>query len=557
MLFVTTRESRRAAVLRKYEDPSVWETTKEDVMIRRNDGYAAVEKWMKEKHIDLCSIQDGEVIGDTEVLMNLSTYMQTVKCTANTNVYILDLKNFERLVGKRNPHTMNIMRESVKAKLKTRAEMKNGEHIPFLNFLHCKLNEQTLPPPKELPPLKTSKSLPDNDTRKLYLLKAFKEGKAPLVEPLVPGGVYYKSLMKYKAVKRETIRKEEETSSPTGVPTKRRVSKPRRQPRSIMAIRASLQEMMAAEILEYENEHAKKKMKSKFGSTTSVAKSNASSLPSLSHRENKQEKENKPHISFDRSIAGQTNQESFISLLNQKTAPGKGNEDSNKRSQKPKFTSTPRSNSVESTPQEILEVEKAQKRPQNKPVLITEMTPRKDIDLPELPAIKEEQTQEEIHLNSSNHQRKKSNFEFSSSQNKKSNKVPELKLPKINTNNNHSVRDVSLDNSFSSTYADKNDHVTTLPSIPVATLNSEDENPKPSKWSSAMKFVNETVQQNLAQNALDTSTDGGPNDHEFQNESIKLIERKIDAFNIKYGGKAKRLPTLAKFSLDVSVTVNL
>lgn len=65
------REARRAAILRKYEDPSVWETKPEELVIRREQGYAAIEKKMKENHISLCSVQNKEVLGDLEILINL------------------------------------------------------------------------------------------------------------------------------------------------------------------------------------------------------------------------------------------------------------------------------------------------------------------------------------------------------------------------------------------------------------------------------------------------------------------------------------------------------
>lgn len=40
-------------------------------MIRREQGYAAIEKKMKENHINLCSVQSKEVLGDVEMLINL------------------------------------------------------------------------------------------------------------------------------------------------------------------------------------------------------------------------------------------------------------------------------------------------------------------------------------------------------------------------------------------------------------------------------------------------------------------------------------------------------
>ena len=77
--------------------------------------------------------------------------MQTVRCTANTQCFVLDTKNFERLVGKKNnPQTMDVIREYVKAKLHTRMNMRNADLIPFLGYLHQKLTEQLLPPIKKV-----------------------------------------------------------------------------------------------------------------------------------------------------------------------------------------------------------------------------------------------------------------------------------------------------------------------------------------------------------------------------------------------------------------------
>ena len=80
-----------------------------------------------------------------------STYMQTVRCTSNTTCFVLDTKNFERLVSKKNnPQTMDVMREYVKSKLHTRMNMRNADLIPLLGYLHQNLTEQLLPPTKKV-----------------------------------------------------------------------------------------------------------------------------------------------------------------------------------------------------------------------------------------------------------------------------------------------------------------------------------------------------------------------------------------------------------------------
>ena len=61
----------------------------EDIMIRRNEGYAAIEKHMQEKKISLCTVQAKEVLGDVETLLGLRyscTYMHSyIVVSACTN----------------------------------------------------------------------------------------------------------------------------------------------------------------------------------------------------------------------------------------------------------------------------------------------------------------------------------------------------------------------------------------------------------------------------------------------------------------------------------------
>ncbi|KAH3718162.1 hypothetical protein DPMN_060961 [Dreissena polymorpha] len=61
---------------KRVEDPSVWDTKPEDLVIHREQGYAAIEKHMKESHINLCSVQSKEVLGDIETLLNLWLVLQ-------------------------------------------------------------------------------------------------------------------------------------------------------------------------------------------------------------------------------------------------------------------------------------------------------------------------------------------------------------------------------------------------------------------------------------------------------------------------------------------------
>ena len=55
--------------------------------------------------------------GDAEFVLELKTYLQTVECTESCEVYILNMKNYERLVTKRNSKTIDLLRQHAQVKL--------------------------------------------------------------------------------------------------------------------------------------------------------------------------------------------------------------------------------------------------------------------------------------------------------------------------------------------------------------------------------------------------------------------------------------------------------
>lgn len=249
-----TRESRKKAILRSYQDPAVLPTKSDHVIVRRTEGYAAMEKRIKNQSIQLCGIQSLDVVGDIEILCGLNSYMQSLVCTTNTDVYVLDMKNFDRLVGKRNPTVLEMMKTYVESKLRTRMEQKQGHQIPLLQFLHIKLTATSLPTSKKLPPLKTTKKLPDQQFQNDHLVQCYLEGKAPLVNPHVPGALYYKELMHEKARIRENIKQRNAFNERRYLKTKN-TKRAKRKPRSIMEIREALKQMMDTEVVAM-NEHA-------------------------------------------------------------------------------------------------------------------------------------------------------------------------------------------------------------------------------------------------------------------------------------------------------------
>ncbi|XP_041366460.1 uncharacterized protein LOC121381280 [Gigantopelta aegis] len=269
------RESRKNAIIKKYQDPAVIRTKADHVLIRRKEGYAAMEKAIQHKSVSLCEVSKGEIFGDVEILFNLPTYHQTVVCTTETDVFVLDMKNFDRLVSRRNKQTLDAMRLHTESMLRTRKILRTGKEIPLLEYLHFKINENIQPQSfKKLPPLETKKTIPDKETEQLRMLENFRAGKGPLVESYVPGTEYYKDLMREKARLRENIRKRGSFGlEQKGVQTK--IKMPRvRKARSRREIVNSLREMMDADLLLF-NRRFKKKASSESsnpGSTRRTSK---------------------------------------------------------------------------------------------------------------------------------------------------------------------------------------------------------------------------------------------------------------------------------------------
>lgn len=58
--------------------------------------------------------------GDIEVLMELTTYLQTSTCTQRTEVLVLETRHFERLFTRRHPRTVDRMKEDLMTRLQFR-----------------------------------------------------------------------------------------------------------------------------------------------------------------------------------------------------------------------------------------------------------------------------------------------------------------------------------------------------------------------------------------------------------------------------------------------------
>ncbi|XP_069118180.1 uncharacterized protein [Argopecten irradians] len=163
--------------------------TQHQIQIRRKEGYAAAEKRVMNRTVELCCIESNDVVGDIEMVMELERSTCTVHCTENTTVMVLDTKNYDRLIAKKNMHTIRKLCKSALQKVLCRANSGKGSQVPLLDILQKKLQEK-------LPSKDESNIKPKTDRTKSVvmdqLIQFFLKDKAPLIEPCVPNSLYYR-----------------------------------------------------------------------------------------------------------------------------------------------------------------------------------------------------------------------------------------------------------------------------------------------------------------------------------------------------------------------------
>lgn len=71
--------------------------------------------------------------GDVELSTNLPSYMQSVICEQETEAFVIDLRNYDRLVTRRHAFTGRVIAQNALLKLANRAL--RFSHIPLLSLL--------------------------------------------------------------------------------------------------------------------------------------------------------------------------------------------------------------------------------------------------------------------------------------------------------------------------------------------------------------------------------------------------------------------------------------
>ena len=130
--------------------------------------------------------------GDIETLLELETYMQTAKCTQRTEVLVLEMKHFDRLLVKRNPRTIDVMKLCLDLRIRSRMSSHNNLHVPLLAHLHEHVS-QFQRQYSEREQSKRGKVPSERQSRKTIseYYDAFIPPPGPLIDMYGPGTVFH------------------------------------------------------------------------------------------------------------------------------------------------------------------------------------------------------------------------------------------------------------------------------------------------------------------------------------------------------------------------------
>ena len=118
--------------------------------------------------------------------------MQTAKCTQRTEVLVLEMKHYDRLLVKRNPRTIDAMKLCLDLRIRSRMSSHNNLHVPLLAHLHANvkmLQEQFA----EREQSKKGKAPHERHSRKTIAeyYDSFIPPPGPLVDMYGPGTVFH------------------------------------------------------------------------------------------------------------------------------------------------------------------------------------------------------------------------------------------------------------------------------------------------------------------------------------------------------------------------------
>ena len=132
--------------------------------------------------------------------MSLPSYAQNVICTQEAEVYILDQKNYDRLIEKRNPQVIEILRAHVREKYNLRLSWISTKELPLIRYFLYKMDEQD-----RMKELKSNfKPVPEKDILNDWM-NPDSSKRGPVIDMYGPGSVFYSIRMREKQRKLEKL----------------------------------------------------------------------------------------------------------------------------------------------------------------------------------------------------------------------------------------------------------------------------------------------------------------------------------------------------------------
>lgn len=133
--------------------------------------------------------------GDIEISFGLKTYLQNViSCCARTELYVLNLRNYDRLIARRNGATLDMLRNGAMTKLKSRLNSPHGAYLPLFKRLMGKLESPELQGAAK----KSQVMAPSTSSLELN------PHRGAIIDFYGPGTVFYRN--RKRAIVKETIK---------------------------------------------------------------------------------------------------------------------------------------------------------------------------------------------------------------------------------------------------------------------------------------------------------------------------------------------------------------
>lgn len=132
--------------------------------------------------------------------MDLKSYICSVSCIQDCEVYSLNCQNYDRLVIRRNPKTAELLRDNAYLKLTARLSRLSDEEVPLLGTLLKKLellrNGKDGSKHRKNSPTKTSGETRDHSSGTRAFLHP---PRGPLINMYGPGTVYHRNKVREEA----------------------------------------------------------------------------------------------------------------------------------------------------------------------------------------------------------------------------------------------------------------------------------------------------------------------------------------------------------------------